>query len=63
MEKQMIRCDNLSQDRINEIILSYTKLGWEFIGISEGFPKDYAWIHLEWSKPEPPIWPGTKPNN
>ena len=47
MEKQMIRCDNLSQDRINEIILSYTKLGWKFIGISEGFPKDYAWIHLE----------------
>lgn len=63
MEKQMIRCDNLPQDRINEIILSYTKLGWEFIGISQGFPKEYAWIHLEWTKLEPPIRPCKESNS
>lgn len=63
MEKQMIRCDNISSERISEIISSYTNLGWDFIGISEGFPKDYSWIHLEWSKDEPPIRPGTTPSN
>lgn len=63
MEKQMIRCDNISSERISEIISSYTNLGWNFIGISEGFPKDYSWIHLEWSKDEPPIRPGTAPSN
>lgn len=63
MEKRMIRCDNISSERISEIISSYTKLGWNFIGISEGFSEDYSWIHLEWSKDEPPIHPDTTPNN
>ena len=63
MEKRMIRCDNLSYDRINEVISNHTKLGWDFVGISQGFPKDYAWIHLEWTKQEPPIFPCTEPNN
>lgn len=41
MEKRIIKCDNLSESQINQIISDYEKCGWRFIGISEGFPPDY----------------------
>jgi hypothetical protein len=58
MEKKMIKCNGLSEERINEIISEYVSLGWKYIGISSGFPADYSWIHLEWSNSEHPIYPG-----
>lgn len=63
MEKRIIKCDNLSESQINQIISDYEKCGWRFIGISEGFPLDYRWIHLEWSKDRTPIFPETEPNS
>lgn len=63
MEKRIIKCDNLSESQINQIISDYEKCGWRFIGISEGFPPDYRWIHLAWSKDRPPIFPETEPNS
>ena len=63
MEKRIIKCDNLSESQINQIISDYEKCGWRFIGISEGFPPDYRWIHLEWSIDRPPIFPETEPNS
>ena len=44
MEKRIIKCDNLSESQINQIISDYEKCGWRFIGISEGFPPDYRFI-------------------
>lgn len=63
MEKRIIKCDNLSESQKTKIISDYEKCGWEFIGISEGFPPDYQWIHLEWSKDCPPIFPETESNS
>lgn len=63
MEKRIIKCDNLSESQINQIISDYEKCGWRFIGISEGFSPDYQWIHLEWSKDRTPIFPETEPNS
>lgn len=63
MEKRIIKCDNLSESQISQIISDYEKCGWRFIGISEGFPLDYRWIHLEWSKDRTPIFPETEPNS
>lgn len=36
MEKKMIKCNGLSDDRIDEIISEYVSLGWKYIGISSG---------------------------
>lgn len=63
MEKRAIRCDNISVEEINDIISDYTSLGWKFIGISEGFPEGYSWIHLEWNEVESPIYPYQEPKS
>lgn len=60
MEKRIIKCNDLSESQINRIISNYEKCGWELVGISEGFPPNYRWIHLEWSKDFPPIFPETE---
>ena len=57
MEKKMIKCDGLSDEKINKIISDYINVGWHFTGISKGFPADYSWIHLEWTNEESPIYP------
>lgn len=57
MEKKMIKCDELSDSEIQRIISDYENVGWHFVGISEGFPADYSWIHLEWTNSESPISP------
>lgn len=63
MQKEIIKCDSLTEVQINQIISSYVDCGWKFIGISEDFPPNYRWIHLEWSKSEAPIFPDKEPNS
>lgn len=63
MKKKMIKCNGMTDEQINTLISNYVKLGWNFIGISEGFPADYQWVHLECSKDKPPIYPETESNS
>lgn len=60
MENKMINCTNISDDKIQKIISDYTSVGWEYVGISDGFPPNMSWIHLKWTKSEPPTLPDTK---
>lgn len=46
MHKEIIKCNGMSEEQINNKIAEYVKLGWEFVGISEDFPPNYSWIHL-----------------
>lgn len=63
MHKEIIKCNGMSEEQINNKIAEYVKLGWEFVGISEDFPPNYSWIHLHWNSEEPPIYPDITPNN
>ncbi len=63
MEKKIIKCNGMSEVEINKLISSYVNVGWEYTGMSIGFPKDYSWIHVQWLKSEPPIYPDIKSNS
>lgn len=63
MEYKSINCTDISLEEIQEIISKYQNVGWEYTGISSGFPGNMSWIHLVWSKDEPPIEPYKEPSN
>lgn len=49
---KMVTCTNATQETINRIISEHAQDGWEFTGMSQGFPKEEAWLHFKKNIPE-----------
>ena len=56
MEIIKLNCDNMSKQKIEALIQSYSDLGWDFAGIDD-FPPPHVWVKMIWGKETQPIFP------